>query len=81
MLTDRKMLPCVLKILHGPLMFFRGGTGGEGSQILAFARFGVFLSRIEAIFAGFEFAYHAGHAANRVPIQTFDGVGCTQGAR
>jgi hypothetical protein len=40
-------------------MFLRACASLESTQILAFAGFCVFLSRIQAILSRFQFAYHA----------------------
>jgi hypothetical protein len=47
-----------LKIVDFTLMFLGGRARFEGSQVAAFAGFGVGVPRIKAVSAGFEFANH-----------------------
>ncbi len=42
----------VLEKLHGALMFFSGAASAKRSQIAAFSRFGIGLSRVQAETAG-----------------------------
>ena len=80
--TERKMLPGALKILHRAFMFLRRGKGAEGPEILAFARFGVFFPRIEPVFTGFEFSYHArGTCKRTTKSKPSPDVGWTHGPR
>ena len=48
----------MLEVLHGPLVFFRRGTGTKSAQVAALAGACVFLSRVQSILAGCQFAYH-----------------------
>jgi hypothetical protein len=50
----------MLKILHRSLVSFRGASGFEGAKIAALAGLGLFLARIEPVFAGFYLADHYG---------------------
>src|SRR5258708_7183312 len=47
-----------LEILYLPFVLFRRLPRGKGAKIAALAGIGIGLARIEAIFAGFEFADH-----------------------
>jgi hypothetical protein len=58
------------EILHGAFVFLGGGARGEGSEVVALAGFGIFLARVEPVFAGFELADHRkenSHARARFP--------------
>ena len=44
--------------LDGAFVLFGGGQGFEGAQVAPLAAFGIFLARVEAVFAGFEFPDH-----------------------
>ena len=48
----------MFEILDGLLMFLCCFHGRECTQIFAFARLRVFLTRVNAILAGLQFAYH-----------------------
>lgn len=48
-----------LKVLDRPLVLSRLFQRAEGTEITAFARLLIFLSRIQPILTGFEFANHA----------------------
>jgi hypothetical protein len=47
-----------LEILHRPLMLFGRGAARKGSQVPSPPSLGNFLSRIQPVFSGFEFANH-----------------------
>jgi hypothetical protein len=47
-----------LKVLNFLLMLRCGGAGRKGPQIAAAASLWVFLSRVQAILSGFQFANH-----------------------
>lgn len=47
-----------LEVLDRPLMFLGSGSGVEGSQVAPFARLWILFSRIQTVFAGFQFSDH-----------------------
>src|ERR1700742_3282585 len=49
---------CALEVLHVAFVFLSGCAGFERAEIAALAGFGILLARVEAIFAGLEFADH-----------------------
>src|SRR5580704_2227591 len=57
------------EILHGAFVLLGGGAAVEGAEIAAFAGLGIYLARIEPVFAGRQFADHGvSSAAHRHPI-------------
>ena len=66
MLEGGQKLPGALKILHSAFVLLRRGQAAERPEILTLTRFGVFFSRIEAIFAGFKFPNHALNECKRI---------------
>ena len=51
-------LAAALEVLDLALMLFGLGARLEGAEVAAFAGFRIDLARIEAVFAGFQFADH-----------------------
>lgn len=48
----------MFEILNRALVFFSGTLALEGAEILSFARFRIFLARIEPILTRFQFPNH-----------------------
>ena len=48
----------MLKKLHGALMLFSSSARIECSKIFSLAGFGIFLARVQAVFARLQFPYH-----------------------
>jgi hypothetical protein len=47
-----------LEELHGPFVLFRGRARLEGAKVPSLARFGVLLSRVQAVLAALQFPNH-----------------------
>lgn len=54
----RRRASVVLEVLHGPLVLLGGRSAAERPQVSSLAGARVGLVRVEAVFAGIEFADH-----------------------
>ena len=48
----------MLEVLYLPLVFLGGVQGVEGAQVLSFACLWVYLTGVDPVLSGFQFAYH-----------------------
>src|ERR1051326_4063399 len=55
-----------LEVLYFAFVLFGCLASGKSAQILPFVGSGIFLSRVETIFTGFEFANHTETGSNRL---------------
>ena len=59
LMSQRSVILMVLEVLDRALVSLRGFPGTKGSKVAAAAGFGVLLTRVQAVLAGFQFSDHS----------------------